>query len=72
METRTYWVGPYGVLVPSHIKHVISKDGVNIHYSNGLITDMCIDPSKSMSQEQYRNKYAREGMYGLWYWKDNQ
>ena len=71
METKTYWVGPYGVLIPSYIESVISDDGCNKYYSDGTETEMHGDSSEYMTLEQYRNKYAEEGTHGLWYWKDN-
>lgn len=69
METQTYWIGPCGVLVPSHIKTVTAQDGVNTRYSNGCETEMYAGGTK-LTLEQYRNMYAERRYDGLWVWKE--
>ena len=53
-----YWIGPYGVLVPNHIRLVNATDGFNTRFKDGGETEMGCQSCSKMTAELYREKYA--------------
>ena len=66
-ETEYYWVGPHGILVPSHIPSVKAMNGVDTHHSDGSITRP--DP---LTREQYMATYGlRYEDDDVWYYNQD-
>ena len=67
-ELVSYWIGPYGVLVPQGLKSVVAKDGGNTRYFDGTETEKFVVSLKGgpMTKYKYRAKYARISEYGHW------
>ena len=69
MTESTHWCGPYGILVPNHIKYVKSTDGANTLYPDGFETEM-VSPEIHPTEEEYKKKYASfNETDGRWYYK---
>ncbi len=62
-----FWVGPYGMLVPTSVTSVISEDGGNRIYRDGHLTNAYVDPQKKISKYRYLGLYADAGRDGRWY-----
>lgn len=67
MTQHFYWIGPYGIRVPNTISDVVAEDGYNIMDSSGSVTKMFKD-LKSPTEEEYKEKYAKLGTDGYWYY----
>ncbi len=57
-----YWIGPYGMLIPSTVSSVKAENGIDIHHSDGSIT------GKKMTREIYLDKYASKNDANVWYY----
>jgi hypothetical protein len=66
-----YWEGPYQMLVPSHIQSVPYKDGGNVMYRDGVISDTYVDPKLVLSKDKYLGRFATYGKDGQWYYTPN-
>jgi hypothetical protein len=63
-----FWTGPYGVLVPNNIGHVVAQDGGNDFSKDGDETEIfCPDPP---TKEEYLLKYATLNSDGFYYYKN--
>lgn len=64
-QTWTYC----GIIIPSHIKSVISKDGHNIVSQGGHETELNVfKPLYSI--DEYKKKFSYVGSDGKLYWKE--
>ncbi len=63
---NNYWIGPYGILVPSKIESIVSADGVSV-----LRMDQSdvLDGKVILTETQYKDKYAELGTGGYYFWK---
>lgn len=62
-----YWIGPYGILVPNNINHVVASDGGNIFYKDGRETEMFV--VNPVSEEEYKKRYAQfNDIDKMWYY----
>lgn len=69
MTTENYWTGPYGVLVPEYIDEIIAKDGYNLRYKDGSVTEKFMPNPNPMNEDIYRRTYAT-CVNGKWYYKE--
>ena len=66
-HNNNYWVGPYGILVPNHIRDIVAKDGGNTLYKRGIVTQKCV--RSKMTEETYKKTYAKFNTKdGKWYY----
>lgn len=63
-----FWEGPYGMLVPSTVVSVPYKDGGNVMYRDGKISDTYVDGRQFLSKDRYLGLYATNGRDGRWYY----
>jgi hypothetical protein len=66
---NSYWIGPCEVYIPKSIKFVTAQDGVNYYYPDHSTTKMLGDEDAYMSDDVYREKFAKLEPDGNWYWK---
>ena len=67
-DTIYYWVGPYGMLIPSTIDAVSAEDGSNTTYSDGSTTEMGVRLTVPMTRERYLSERATLSDDGHWYY----
>ena len=69
--TKLYWIGPAGILVPHYIDHIPDIDRCNIRYSDGSVTERGSINITAYTIETYRDKFAKCGEDGNYYWNIN-
>lgn len=57
-NTKSYWIGPYGVLVPGNINGVVATDGHNIMHKSGSSTERGMIGGEKMTETKYKELYA--------------
>ena len=68
-SNEQYWIGPYGILVPSKINSVLAEDGYNTLYSDGCETEMFRIDGPHMDATKYKKLYATyNSNNGVWYY----
>lgn len=77
IDEYSYWIGPYGVLVPSTIDAVVSNTGKGYILGGEKCAredflDLQGEPTNNMtnilSAEEYKQRYATQGDHGFWYY----
>lgn len=63
-----YWLGPYNILVPDVLDHVIGPDGYNLLYQNGNVSEHFVVGYYDMNESTYLKKYG-ELIDGKYYYK---
>lgn len=63
-----YWTGPYGVRVPNSKHSIVGDDGYNTRHKDGGQTEMFMINAPPMNQDIYRQKYAKLGDDGYYYY----
>lgn len=65
-----YWIGPFGVKIPTTIDEVVSVDRCNRVFQNGGSTQMYLQIFHPYTESEYKEKYATFNVDdGCWYWK---
>jgi hypothetical protein len=68
---KGYWVGPYGIRVPSHLTHIKAADGANILRNNGSVTERGLGGRNPLTKEEYLAKYTELRDDGHRWYKEN-
>ena len=69
-NTPLYWLGPYGCLVDSSKRDIMSRiDGYTLNI-DGNYTEMCPCPTTrtNMTKKKYLTKYTKKGVNGLYFY----
>jgi hypothetical protein len=69
LHSYGYWSGPYNILVPDIIDHVVGADGYNWLYQNGDVTQHFVVGYYDMNESTYLKKYGQL-IDGKYYYKN--
>lgn len=76
IETTYYWVGPFNMLVPSHIRWVMTEDDTNTITRDGEVTEEQRittsdgEEDELLEKDEYLERYAIQGQDGNWYYNE--
>ena len=69
-----YYLGPYDIRVPAHIKNIVAKDGVNhgryitLPDGNRTFMETQVYVSNPLTEDQYKIKHCTKHADGTWWY----